>query len=259
MAHLDVSENKPLMDALMAVAKQPKPFAKDQPVVALWSEEDDGEEPQGPPEDDGEEPQGPRDKEAYPGIITVVKLDRTGGQRHKYDVHYLDDGKERMGLSHGAIFTAQEHIVCAPDTVIPGTLIVSGIYPPDSEEENWLADRRHIFIDLPSKKVYSEFAPCLATQDRGIYIYKDDNRWKRINSFSEYELVLADYTFNNSWHCNADEEEAEEAEEVEEEDEDGNEEMDDEYNIIVSNDEVESEAQSEEGGKRVAKRHRLQE
>ena len=269
-AELDVSESKPLMDALIAAAEQPTPFAKDQHVVALWGPEDDGN----PPDPESE------DKGTYPGKVTVPKLDnKTGGGRHKYDVHFYDDDLERSDYSHGNILTAQEYIVCEPTTIIPGVLVVSGIYPPDSEEENWLADRRQIFIDLLSRKVYREFARCLDTPEGGIdrHVYFVDK--PPIASFSEYELVLVGKRFNfsrNIWVDNeggsldnddvsgedvgdvddVDDDDDEEEEEDDDDDDDEEEEEEEEEETFAL---VEGEAQEdEEGEEREAKRHRLQ-
>ena len=178
---LDVLHNEAIIQHLLSSAEGITPFKVGQDVVALWSEGDD-------------EPTSKEagDKSTYAARIRKVyrrKSSKTGEKKLLYTVYYYDDNTVRKNVPHENIFTLQEARVCDPDTHIPGFLVVNGIYPQYSKEQNWLADRRMIFIHLKTQKMYHELSACSVHEHKKIYV-KDGKGWKEEDLHSHYEMNL---------------------------------------------------------------------
>lgn len=161
---LDGEKDKSLIKDLLSVATEPLPFKVGQNVVALWSIADDVAANR----NDGSLPEG--EKGAYPAVVSK----RNKNDSCLYDILYLDDDSVRKSVPHENIFNVLESQVSGEYVRIPGMLAVSGVYSVESEERNWLADRRTIFVDFQSGQAYCEFTSSLSDKPRDLLVYNKE-------------------------------------------------------------------------------------
>jgi len=160
---LDGEEDKTLIEDLLSHATEPLPFEIGQHVVALWSLDDDERANR----NDGSLPQG--DKTSYPAVVH-----KCNKKDCSYDMWYLDDRQARKSVPRENIFNVLESRVSGEYVRIPGMLAVSGVYSVESEERNWLADRRTIFVDFQSGQAYCEFTSSLSDKPRDLLVYNKE-------------------------------------------------------------------------------------